>query len=123
MTRTYAWTAASVVAVAGGVTFPWLDGPGRVGLLAAAALVLPVQIAAFALLSKHAARPVEGLVAWIGAAAVRMAVVIAAGVAVATLPALSPVATLIGCAGLFFVLLMLEPIFLEAERRRSREAA
>ena len=80
-------------------------------------------MAAFALLCKHAVRPAEGLVVWIGAAVVRMATVIAVGLAVTLLPALSPVTTLLGCAAFFFVLLMLEPVFLAARIRSAAEAA
>ena len=123
MTLKYAWAAFAILAAVNGVMFPWLDGPGRAGLLVAAAITLPVQIAAFALLCRHAVRPTEGLVVWIGAAVARMAIVIALGLAVTMLPALSPVTTLLGCAGFFFVLLMLEPIFLAARMRSAAEAA
>lgn len=123
MTLKYAWAALAILAAVNGLMFPWLDGPGRAGLLVAAAITFPVQVLAFALLCKHAARPTKGLVVWIGAAVVRMAVVIAVGLAVMTLPALSPVTTLLGCAGFFFVLLMLEPVFLAARTRATAEAA
>jgi hypothetical protein len=123
MTLKYAWAALAILAAANGVMFPWLDGPGRAGLLVAAAITFPVQVLAFALLCKHAVRPAEGLVVWIGAAVVRMAVVVAAGLAVTALPALSPATTLLGCAGFFFVLLMLEPVFLAARVRATAEAA
>ena len=123
MTLKYAWAALAILAAANGVMFPWLDGPGRAGLLVAAAITLPVQVAAFALLWKHAVRPAEGLVVWIGAAVVRMAVVVAVGLAVTLFPALSPAATLLGCAGFFFVLLMLEPVFLAGRERSAAEAA
>jgi hypothetical protein len=123
MTLKYAWAALAILAAANGVMFPWLDGPGRAGLLVAAAITFPVQVLAFALLCKHAVRPAEGLVVWIGAAAVRIAIVIALGLAVTALPALSPVTTVLGCAGFFFVLLMLEPVFLAARVRATAEAA
>ena len=123
MTLKYAWAALAILAAVNGLMFPWLDGPGRAGLLVAAAITFPVQVLAFALLCKHAARPADGLVVWIGAAVVRMAVVIAVGLAVMSLPALSPVTTLLGCAGFFFVLLLLEPVFLAARVRATAEAA
>jgi hypothetical protein len=123
MTLKYAWAALAILAAANGVMFPWLDGPGRAGLLVAAAITFPVQVLAFALLCKHAVRPAEGLVVWIGAAAVRIAIVIALGLAVTALPALSPVTTVLGCAGFFFVLLMLEPVFLAARMRATAETA
>jgi hypothetical protein len=123
MTLKYAWAALAILAAANGVMFPWLDGPGRAGLLVAAAITFPVQVLAFALLCKHAVRPAEGLVVWIGAAAVRIAIVIALGLAVMSVPALSPVTTVLGCAGFFFVLLMLEPVFLAARMRATAETA
>lgn len=123
MTLKYAGAALAILAAANGVMFPWLDGPGRAGLLVAAAITFPVQVAAFALLCRHAVRPAEGLVVWIGAAVVRMAIVIAVGLAVTLLPALSPATTLLGCAAFFFVLLMLEPVFLAARMRVEAEAA
>ena len=112
MTLRYAWVALAILAAANGAMFPWLDGPGRAGLLAASAITFPVQVAAFALLARYAVRPEQGLVVWVGAAVARMAIVIAVGLSLAWLPALSPVTTLLGCAGFFFVLLMLEPVFL-----------
>ena len=123
MTLKYAGAALVILAAANGVMFPWLDGPGRAGLLVASAITFPVQVLAFALLLRYAARPAEGLVAWIGAAVARMAIVIAVGLAVTLFPGLSPATTLLGCAGFFFVLLVLEPVFLAARDRTVAEAA
>lgn len=123
MTLRYAWVALAILAVANGVMFPWLDGPGRAGLLVASAITFPVQIVAFTLLVKYALRPEDGLVVWIGAAVLRMAIVVVVGLSLTWLPSLSPVTTLLGCAGFFFVLLMLEPVFLAAHGRATAEAA
>jgi hypothetical protein len=119
----YAWAALAILVAVNSVMFPWLDGPERAGLLVAAAITFPVQVLAFALLAKHTAHPVEGLVVWIGTGAVRMGIVVAVGLSLTWFPGLSPVTTLLGCAGFFFVLLMLEPVFLAARVRAMAETA
>ena len=122
MTLKYAWVALAILAAVNGVLFPWLDGPGRAGLLAAAAVTFLFQVAAFAVLARYAPRPEQGLLVWVGTTIVRMGIVVAIGLSLTWLPALSPVTTLVGCAGFFFVLLILEPLFL-ARGRASAQAA
>ena len=52
-----------------------------------------------------------------------MGIVVAVGLSLTWFPGLSPVTTLLGCAGFFFVLLMLEPVFLAARVRAMAETA
>jgi len=56
-----------------------LDGPGLAGVLAAAAVALPVQIGAFAALTRVRVGTNAFLAAWVGGTVVRMAVVGLAG--------------------------------------------
>lgn len=122
MTLRYAWVALAILAAVNGVLFPWLDGPGRAGLLVASAVTFLFQVAAFAVLARHASRPEQGLLVWVGTTVVRMGVLVAIGLSLTWFPALSPVTTLLGCAGFFFVLLVLEPVFLARGRASARAA-
>lgn len=122
MTLRYAWMALAILAAANGVLFPLLDGPGRAGLLAASAVTFLFQVAAFAVLARYAHRPEQGFLVWIGTTVVRMGVVVAVGLSLTWFPELSPVTTLLGSAGFFFVLLILEPVFL-ARGRATAQAA
>ena len=109
----YAWTAIAILVVSVGLAWPWLDGPGRTGLFTAAGVAFLVQVVAFTLLSAHRAPPNRFLAAWVGGTLVRLGVVIAAGVGISRLPGLPPTTTLIGLAGFFFALLLLEPVFIK----------
>lgn len=86
----YAWTAIAILVVSVGLAWPWLDGPGRTGLLTAAGVAFLVQVVAFTLLSAHRAPPNRFLAAWVGGTLVRLGVVIAAGVGISRLPGLPP---------------------------------
>jgi hypothetical protein len=108
----YALACAGVVAVAVPVAAVTLDGPGLAGVLAAAAVALPVQIGAFAALTRVRVGSNAFLAAWVGGTAVRMAVVGLGGWALVALPQFPPLPTLLGLAGFFFVMLLMEPRFL-----------
>ena len=108
----YALVCASVVGVAVLVAAVTLDGPGLAGVLAAAAVALPVQIGAFAALTRVRVGTNAFLAAWVGGTVVRMAVVGLAGWALVALPRFPPLPSLLGLAGFFFVMLLMEPRFL-----------
>ena len=108
----YALACASVVGVAVLVAAVTLDGPGLAGVLAAAAVALPVQIGAFAALTRVRVGTNAFLAAWVGGTVVRMAVVELAGWALVALPRFPPLPSLLGLAGVFFVMLLMEPRFL-----------
>lgn len=118
--------AAACVAVACGVALiAWLTAgqAGLLGVLAAAAVALPVQIGAFAAVARTRVESNGFLLAWTGGTLLRMLVVGGMGWWLATLPGLSPAPTLLGLAGLFFVMLMMEPWFLGLGRTRSSKGS
>jgi hypothetical protein len=116
----YALACAGVVGAAVLVAAVTLDGPGLAGVLAAAAVALPVQIGAFAALTWVRVGTNAFLAAWVGGTAVRMAVVGLAGWALVASPRFPPLPTLLGLAGFFSVMLLMEPHFLGLGATRSR---
>ena len=108
----YALACAGVVGAAVLVAAVTLDGPGLAGVLAAAAVALPVQIGAFAALTRVRVGTNAFLAAWVGGTAVRLAVVGLGGWALVAFRRLPPLPTLLGLAGFFFVMLLMEPRFL-----------
>lgn len=117
----YAAAGLGLVSVLVAGCWPWLDAAGRRGLVAAAAVAWPVQVGAFGLLLGHRDQHRRFLVAWTGGTAVRLGVIGLAALALTRIPALGAAATLLGLAGFFFGLLLLEPVFLrEAGRRGER---
>jgi hypothetical protein len=89
-----------------------LDGSGRVGVLTAAVVALPLQIGAFAALRWGWSKRENFFATWIGGILARLMAVSAVAVAVA-LSDLSPAPTLLSLAGFFFAMLLLEPLFLK----------
>lgn len=96
-----------------------LDARSLAGVLAAAAVALPVQTLAFAALARTRVGTNAFLAAWVGGTLVRFVVVGFAGWALVTLPGLPPLPTLLGLAGFFFVMLVMEPYFLSSVRLRG----
>jgi hypothetical protein len=105
-----AWGAGGVAAVIL-VLWPVLDPTGRRGLLIAAAIALPVQILAFAGLVLVRGRLNGFLAVWVGGTLLRVSVIaVTAFVAIRSgTEGLAPL--LLGLAGFFFGLLLLEPVF------------
>ena len=108
----YTLACAGVVGAAVLVAVVTLDGSGLAGVLAAAAVALPVQIGAFAALTRVRVGTNAFLAAWVGGTAVRMVVVGLTGWALVASPRFPPLPTLLGLAGFFFVMLLMEPRFL-----------
>ena len=111
-TLRYAGACVVVVAVGVAVAAALLDRRGLLGVLAAAAVALPIQVAAFAVLARYAPASTAFMAAWVGGTLVRMFVVGLGGWALVVLPDLPPAPTLLGLAAFFFAMLMLEPRFL-----------
>jgi hypothetical protein len=101
--------------------WPWLSPPARTGLLVAALVAYPIQMVAFFLLVRHWENGKRFLVVWVGGTVVRMGVILGAALAVMRVEGLSPAPTLLGLAGFFFGLLLLEPLFLRPRRAESNE--
>ena len=114
MSRTlgYAVSCALVALLGVVASWPWLSGSGRVGVLTAAAVALPLQIGAFAALRWGWSKRENFLATWIGGILTRLLAVAAVAVAVA-LSNLAPAPTLLSLAGFLFGMLLLEPLFLK----------
>lgn len=113
MTRTLRYALVGLVGTAAGVAllWPFLDDAGRVGLAGAAGLAWSVQVVAFGVLVHFRDRTNRFFAAWAGGTAVRMVLVLLVAWAVVRYPTLPPAPTLLGLAGFFFLLLLLEPVF------------
>ncbi|CAN5725167.1 hypothetical protein BH23GEM11_BH23GEM11_18440 [soil metagenome] len=112
-----AWTrylgmAAGVTVVALLMALVLLEGSARLGLLWAAGVALVVQLGAFAFLVRFRARPHGFLAVWLGGSLVRLLGLGAMAVAVVRRDDLDPLWSLLGLAGLFFILHLLEPVAL-----------
>lgn len=107
----YAIAALLVVAVLGAVLWPFLDGYGRAGYLAAVAITVPIQLALFAMVVPALEDQRQFLIRWAGGVFVRMAVVATVGILLPRLGSLNGTVLLLSICGLFFALLLVEPAF------------
>jgi len=114
-TLRYAGAGLALVGVAIALLWPWLDPPGRRGLVLAGAVAWPVQVVAFWLLVRRREELQSFLIAWVGGTLVRMGIVLAAAFALLRIDGVSLTPTLLGLAGFFFALLLLEPVFFRLE--------
>lgn len=108
--------AALVVAVAGGAVGAALVGEASSGVWLAAALAYTVQLAAFGLLLWARSDSRLFLVGWLGGMLVRMGVVAAVAIWVTRTRAYAPAPTLVSLVMFVFVMLLLEPVFLNRGR-------
>lgn len=100
--------------------WPFLDEASRLGVLAAAAIAYPVQVVAFGMLLRAKREPERFLLWWGLGILIRMGVVIAVGIVVSSTEVLPPAATLLGVAGFFFGMLLMEPAFFKAGNESAR---
>ena len=87
----------------------------------AALVAFPIQMLAFFLLVRFWEDRKRFLLVWIGGTVVRMGVILVAALALTRVEGLSPAPTLLGLAGFFFGLLLLEPLFLRPREGESTE--
>jgi len=111
----YGASAVLLVAAATVVAWPFLDAPGRAGVLVAAAVALPVQIGSFALLQRFRSQLRRFLTVWIGGTVVRMGVIGAVAAFVLRSGTEGAAPALLALAAFFFALLLLEPIYFGRE--------
>ena len=110
----YALAGLLMIVMAVTALFPFLDDEGRTGILLAAGVAYPVQVTAFGLLLRARAEPSRFLVWWGVGVAVRIGVVVIAGLVALRIESLGAEALLLSLAGFFFALLLIEPAFLKA---------
>ena len=115
----YGASAVAVVGVLTLVLWPFLEPAGRQGVLVAAAVALPVQLAAFAVLVRFRGRVAGFMAAWAGGMAVRVLAVAAVAFAVIRSGSDGAVPMLLALAGFFFALLLLEPVYFRAEPSKT----
>jgi hypothetical protein len=108
-----------LVAVAG--LWPWLSAPSRTGILVAALIAYPVQMLAFFLLVRFWEDRKRFLLFWVGGTVVRMGIILVAALVLVRTGGLPPAPTLLGLAGFFFGLLLLEPLFLRPRGAETTE--
>lgn len=118
----YTLSAILLIAAIVGLLWPVVGRGGHASLLAAAAVALPVQLAAFAVLVRARSRPNRFLFWWAAGILARMGVVVLLGLSLGRLEGLNPAVFLLTVCGLFFVLLLMEPVFLTPERETSQLA-
>ncbi len=106
-----------MIAVAVAALFPFLDDEGRRGVLLAAGVAYPVQVAAFGLLVGSRGDPSRFFGWWGAGVAVRIGVVIIVGFVALRIKSLGAEALLLSLAGFFFGLLLIEPAFLKGADR------
>jgi hypothetical protein len=111
VSRTFRYAAVclalSILGIA--VSAVFLNRDGLAGVVTAAALAVPFQIAAFAALSWAWERPKRVLLVWVGSGLLRIAL-IAVAVGLVSVWALPVLPTLLALAGFLFVLVILEPV-------------
>jgi hypothetical protein len=118
----YAITGTAAIATIVAGLWPFLEPAGRSGILAAAAVALPVQIIAFWALNRFRSELKGFLAAWIGGTLVRMAVIATVAVVVIRSGTEGAVPMLLALAGFFFGLLLLEPVYFRIGPSETVEA-
>ena len=116
----YALAALLVVGLGAAGLWMLLNDAGRRGVLLAALIAYPVQVIAFGLLLRARGEPTRFMVWWGSGIAIRVAVVVAVGLASSSLESVEPAALLLSLVGFFFVLLLMEPAFLKVEPKDAR---
>ena len=110
---------AAAVALIGLLTLgivPFLEPAGRVGVLLAAAVAVPIQVVAFSVLVRYRGQGKGFMAAWAGGMALRALTLLVAAVLVIRSGTESAAPLLLALAGFFFALLLLEPVYFEADR-------
>jgi CDP-diglyceride synthetase len=111
----YSIIALLILVVLVGVLWPFFDAAGRSSLLVAAAIALPIQVGAFALIVPAFGHGTKFLLRWGLGMLGRMGVVAAIGLSLHRFEDLDPSVLLLGVCGFLFTLLMLEPMFFRSQ--------
>ena len=89
---------------------------GRRGVLIAAVIALPVQIASFTILQHYRGRVRGFMAAWVGGTLLRMTTIAVVAVVVIRSGAAGRIPMLFALASFFFGLLLLEPVYFKASQ-------
>jgi len=100
--------------------WPFLDPTGRRGVLMAAAIAVPIQIAVFAALLRFRGQMNGFLAVWAGGTLLRMAVVGLVAFLAIRSGTDGTVPMLLALAGFFFALLLLEPMYFRPRPTEAR---
>jgi hypothetical protein len=122
-TRTVRYTVAALVAVALVLAAGWalLGDEGRLGLGLAAGVVLTVQLLSFAVLATRRIGSPGLLLVWGSSTLVRFGVIGISAFVLAGIEGVDLAVALLAMAGLFFVLLLLEPWALRERDRKPKQ--
>ena len=112
----YGATAVALIGVLTLSLWPFLEPAAREGVLTAAAVAVPIQIVAFALLVRHRGQLKSFVAAWAGGMALRALTLLVVAFLVIRSGAESAVPMLLSLAGFFFALLLLEPIYFKVDQ-------
>lgn len=121
--RTVRYTVAAlgVVAVVLAVGWPLLGDEGRISLGLAVGVVLPVQFLSFAVLATRRIGSPGLLLVWGSSTLVRFGVIGVSAFVLAGIEEVDLAVALLAMAGLFFVLLLLEPWALRERDRQPKQ--
>jgi hypothetical protein len=108
----YTLVIGSIAIATLAVSAPLLDAAGRLGLIMAAAVVFPLQVGLFALLVEARRDPSRFITFWGLGVLGRMAVVAAVGLSIDRVGTVDSTVAVMSTVGLFFIFLLLEPVFL-----------
>jgi hypothetical protein len=101
------------------VLWPFLGDAARAGVLTAALVALPVQLAAFSVLVRYRGRTQGFMLAWASGMALRATAVLITAVVVVRSGTPSAISLLLALAGFFFALLLLEPLYFKADSSKA----
>ena len=104
------------------VALPFLDASGRAGLLVAAGVTLPLQIGLFALLVGARGDSSRFMTFWGLGMLGRMGVLALVGLSLRFFDTVDPTVTIMSTVGLFFIFLLLEPVFLIRDEQATEYA-
>ena len=117
----YGGVALLVLLLVNAGLWPWLSPSARTGILVAALVAYPIQMMAFFLLVRSWGDSKRFLLVWVGGTVVRMGVILVAALVVIRADGLAPAPMLLGLAGFFFGLVLLEPLFLRPRGAETTE--
>lgn len=118
----YGGVAFLALLLANAGLWPWLSPSSRMGVLLAAAVAYPIQMLAFFLLVSSWQDRKRFLLVWVGGTLVRMGVILVGALVLTRVDGFPPAPTLLGLAGFFFGLLLLEPFFLRPRGAETTES-